>query len=104
MKMAERMARAILQSRFYDGEPEMYPGGLGEFFDTMGEDNWAEARFEAYAALREAREPSEAMIEAGRIPTREIDLGNGTTATGLGLGADPESIWKRMIDAALSET
>ncbi len=58
----------------------------------------------AHAALKAIREPSKAMIEAGRIPTREIDLGNGTTATGLGLGADPESIWKRMIDAALSET
>lgn len=61
-------------------------------------------RERAQAALKAIREPSKAMIEAGRIPTREIDLGNGTTATGLGLGADPESIWKRMIDAALSET
>lgn len=96
MKMAERVARAILQRRFYDCEPEMYPGGLEEFFDTMDEDNWAEARFEAYAALREAREPSEAMRRAGQSAYWET-LNDDS-------GDEANRIFKSMIDAALSET
>lgn len=45
-------------------------------------------------------EPTEAMLAAGKIPTREISLGNGTTAEGLGLGADPRSIYRAMLSAA----
>lgn len=95
MKMAERMARAILQSRFYDCEPEMYPGGLEEFFSSMDEDNWAEARFEAYAALRAMREPSEAMKAAF---DRDFDAWYSEKIE------DPHHLWKSMIEAALSET
>lgn len=32
------------------------------------------------------------MLAAGKVPTRTIDLGNGTTAQGFGLGASADSI------------
>lgn len=62
------------------------------------------ARIERLArtAIEAMREPTEAMLKAGEIPTRQIQLGNGTFATGLGFGACAWSMWPRMIDAALS--
>lgn len=44
-------------------------------------------------------EPTEEMRKAGKVPTRQIDLGNGTTTLGLGLGADASSIWSAMLAA-----
>ena len=47
------------------------------------------------------REPTESMLKAGEIPTRDIALGNGTFTKGLGLGASAGESWSRMIDASL---
>lgn len=45
-------------------------------------------------------EPTEVMIEAGEIPTREIRLGNGHTVRGLALGASAASIYRAMLAAS----
>lgn len=45
------------------------------------------------------RKPTEAMLKAGEVPTREIQLGNGQTVRGVGLGAAPWAIWPKMVDA-----
>lgn len=57
----------------------------------------------ARVAIEAMREPTPAMEAAGEFPTRRIDLGNGTTAEGLGFGASAVSSYVRMIDAALAE-
>ena len=44
--------------------------------------------------------PTREMLMAGEIPTRDIDLGNGTKTLGFGLGASADSIYRRMLAAA----
>lgn len=86
MVKIEQVARAILSK---------VPSGYGM--------TASEAEDYARAAIEAMHNPTKAMKLAGAIPTREIQLGNGTTATGLGLGADFTTMWERGIDAALKE-
>lgn len=48
--LVERCARAILKSRFYDCEPQMY-GSLDAFFETIDAEHFHDARSEAADAL-----------------------------------------------------
>lgn len=90
MSMIEKVARALFEHQQFDADM---------VFDDFKDEYLAEARI----AIEAMREPTEAMLKAGEIPTREISLGNGQTVRGLGLGAAPWSIWPKMIDAALAE-
>lgn len=70
-------------------------------------DSEAPSRY-ARAAIRAtlehyAENVSRGMSEAGKIPTREIPLGNGQTATGFGMGANQDWLFQKMIKQALAE-
>lgn len=86
MGKVEEVARAIMAK-----VPQGYGMTAGEALDY------------ARAAIEAMKVPTESMVKAGHIPTRQIPLGNGMHATGLGLGADQSRIFDAMIDAALSE-
>lgn len=62
----------------------------------------------AHAAIKAtlehyAENVSREMSAAGKIPTREIPLGNGMTTQGFGLGANQDWLFQKMIKQALAE-
>lgn len=108
MTKVEEIARAI-----YDADNDLDGDCVGDMiygdFRIDGpavnakEQTMRVCRAAALAALKAMREPSEGMKRAGRIPTREIPLGNGTTATGFGLMWGTSLMWEHAIDAAIAE-
>jgi len=101
-EMVERVARAICAANESEvsgrqASPDDVPvSGRG-----AGQPLWKLYEPLARAAIAAMREPTEAMLKAGKVPTREISLGNGTTATGFGLWGGERSSWQAMIDKAL---
>lgn len=94
MGKVEEVARAL-----YAATPFKTAGS----YDSQSEVYKRMCRVLARAAIEAMRVPTRSMVKAGHIPTWQIPLGNGTFATGLGLGADQSRIFNAMIDAALSE-
>ena len=58
----------------------------------------------ARAAIKAMREPTSEMCNAGKSQEWHKRLSNGTTIPVPGFDTGPLSVWRRMIDAALSET
>jgi hypothetical protein len=94
-EMVQRVAQAIAAKSLDEGD------GLYDWHalvEAVQDEFYAQAR-EAIAAMQT---PTSKMLEAGRIPTREIELGNGTTTEGLGFGASPDFVYRNMMRAALT--
>jgi hypothetical protein len=90
--MIERVARAILKSRWYDCEPDMY-ASLETFFDEIDEEHIDQARQDARAAVEAMRELDESMIMVGIE-----DHGWGDCEM-----SEMLFRWQAMIDAAKAE-
>jgi hypothetical protein len=97
MKMESMIDRLAIA--FMDG----FTDGNGQWDDNFPEYHREKYRQGVTSLLMELRNPTNGMIEAGRFKYREIPLGNGSTAQGLGLGDNPITSYTRMIDAALKE-
>jgi hypothetical protein len=98
-EMVERVARAMCAARGID--PDRRPkridsisfGGAGKTKTSLGPAEWETKAIEARAAIAEMREPTEAMIEAGRQEDNWCQVE----------GQEPQpDIWRAMIDAAQS--
>lgn len=86
--MIEQVARAIAKAQGFDGDQLL--DFAGDWPDNF-EFDWVEL---AKAAIQAMREPTEAMIEAGRY----VEDGSGDYS----IGKDPAiNVWQFMIDAAL---
>ena len=98
--MIDRVARAIFRAGFHPDDSDETVEQCWTDWKEDQKPSFARAR----AAIEAMREPTLEMCNAGKSQEWHKRLSNGTTIPVPGFDTGPLSVWRRMIDAALSET
>lgn len=92
MTMLDKIARAMCNAAWAKDD---------EDWSLAGDEQQAEFRLMARAALEAMREPNDVMLEAGRAPL--VRILNGPDATYQAMISGPNAAWQAMIATALNE-
>lgn len=105
MTMLETMARAMAahHHQIQRQLAAIFGDDVRELFADP-EEAWRGHIDMARVALEAMKEPTDAMMAAGRdFPTYPMQLGNGQTVQMPGLSSSVDNVFRAMISAALSE-
>ena len=109
-EMVERVARAMLDDTpawtddTWDNDLDgARSATVREFLEKtyIGSQTEEIALCAARAAIKEMREPTDVMCNAGKSTEWPMSLENGTVFLVPGFDAKPSSVWRRMLDSAL---